>query len=243
MAKSPAFNFYSADFDIGTKFFTDDEVGKYIRLMCTQHQQGHLTLDEMEFICKGPVPLRVMEKYVQDENGKYYNKRLDEVIGKKKDHVEALRENLGKYYGKSRAEIAVMKAAERELIENPVLPDEAIPPEIPVKEATEAPSTKREKKKPQEKSREPVILKPPTLEEVEKYFIDNQFPVSLAKRAWAGYQENNWIDSQGNEIKNWKLKMQQVWFKEEHKVKTVIDRGQHPGQIIVDGSVPASFKK
>jgi len=38
MGKDPAFLFYSNDFDQGTKFFTDDQTGKYIRLLIAQHQ-------------------------------------------------------------------------------------------------------------------------------------------------------------------------------------------------------------
>src|SRR6185437_9562737 len=52
MAKDPAFLFYSNDFDSGTKFLTDEQVGKYLRLLMSQHQHGHLTEKQMLFICK-----------------------------------------------------------------------------------------------------------------------------------------------------------------------------------------------
>ena len=42
MAKDPAFLFYPSDFLTGTMFMTDEQVGKYIRLLCAQHQKGHL---------------------------------------------------------------------------------------------------------------------------------------------------------------------------------------------------------
>lgn len=228
-SKAIAFNFYSSDFLTGTLFMSDDEVGKYIRLMCTQHQHGHLDIDQMQVICKGPVPPKLMAKYVQDEEGKYYNVKLEEVISKKAVVVDKLKDNLKEYYGKSPAQVVEMKAEE-----------EKFKTESPPKTS----STPNAAKIPKAKSRQPVILKPPSLEEVEKYFTENGFPVSLAKRAWQGYEENNWIDSQGNEIKNWKLKMQQVWFKDEHKIKTgIVEHGQRPGQNFVSGQVPASYKK
>lgn len=40
--KDPAFLFYSQDFYTGTVFMTDEQVGKFIRLLCLQHQTGHL---------------------------------------------------------------------------------------------------------------------------------------------------------------------------------------------------------
>ena len=42
MAKDPAFLFYSNDFLTGTYTMTDEQVGKYIRLLCLQHQKGEL---------------------------------------------------------------------------------------------------------------------------------------------------------------------------------------------------------
>ncbi len=42
MAKDPAFLFYTGDFSTGTQFFTDEQVGKYVRLLMAQHQIGHL---------------------------------------------------------------------------------------------------------------------------------------------------------------------------------------------------------
>jgi|WetSurMetagenome_2_1015567.scaffolds.fasta_scaffold00004_25 hypothetical protein len=87
------------------------------------------------------------------------------------------------------------------------------------------------------------IFKPPTLNEVIKYFTEHGFDEILAKRAWEGYEVANWHDSQSKAIKNWKQKMIQVWFKEENRPKTLsIDRGQHPGQVMVTGKVEAKYR-
>lgn len=47
MAKDPAFLFYSNDFLSGTFLLSDEQVGKYIRLLCIQHQKGILTKKDM----------------------------------------------------------------------------------------------------------------------------------------------------------------------------------------------------
>lgn len=76
MAKDPAFLFYPADFIIGTQFFTDEQTGQYIRLLLAQHQHGHLTENHMKMICK-TLDKDVMQKFEQDENGNYFNVRMD----------------------------------------------------------------------------------------------------------------------------------------------------------------------
>jgi hypothetical protein len=59
----------------------------------------------------------------------------------------------------------------------------------------------------------------PTLPEVELYFQENGYTKDSAVKAFYYYQENNWKDSRNNQVKNWKQKMQGVWFKEENKIK------------------------
>jgi hypothetical protein len=59
----------------------------------------------------------------------------------------------------------------------------------------------------------------PTLHEVELYFKDNGYTRDSAVKAFHYYQENNWKDSRNNQVKNWKQKMQGVWFKDENKIK------------------------
>ena len=52
MAKDPAFLFYPNDFDCATKFFSDEEVGIYLRLLIAQFQNGRLHEKHMNHICK-----------------------------------------------------------------------------------------------------------------------------------------------------------------------------------------------
>jgi hypothetical protein len=69
------------------------------------------------------------------------------------------------------------------------------------------------------KVKEKKLIYTPTIDEVELYFKDNGYTRDSAIKAFHYYQENNWKDSRNNQVKNWKQKMQGVWFKEENKIK------------------------
>ena len=90
--KDPAFLFYSSDFITGTYFMTDEQVGKYIRLMCMQHQKEKLSEKDMLKICK-TYDEDIYNKFIKDEQGYYYNKRLLEEIEKRKAYSESRRNN------------------------------------------------------------------------------------------------------------------------------------------------------
>jgi len=53
--KDPAVLFYFQDFLVGTEFMTDEEVGKYIRILCHQADKGPLTEYQVKKICKNHV--------------------------------------------------------------------------------------------------------------------------------------------------------------------------------------------
>lgn len=90
--KDPAFLFYSADFQIGTEDMTDEQVGKYIRLMCRQHLKGHISEEHMTKICK-TYDKDIYEKFEQDADGFYYNPRLEAEIEKRKRYSESRAKN------------------------------------------------------------------------------------------------------------------------------------------------------
>ena len=90
--KDPAFLFYSGDFLTGTALFTYEQLGKYIKLLCHQHQLGHFTMDDINSLV-GPVDERIMAKFVLDPDGKYYNERLEFEAVKRKNFVDSRRKN------------------------------------------------------------------------------------------------------------------------------------------------------
>jgi uncharacterized protein YdaU (DUF1376 family) len=62
----------------------------------------------------------------------------------------------------------------------------------------------------------------PTISEVTEYFQENGYTEAAAVKAWNYYEAGNWKDSKGDQVKNWKQKMQGVWFKPENLDKTKI---------------------
>lgn len=92
MAKDPAVLFYTSDFLSGTMLMRNDQVGKYIKLLCIQHQQGHLSEEDMLEIC-GTYDERIFSKFVKDENGLYYNVRMEEETLKRKKYSESRSNN------------------------------------------------------------------------------------------------------------------------------------------------------
>lgn len=93
--RDPAFLFYSSDFLTGAMLMTNEQVGKYIRLLCLQHQKGHLTKKDLLFICVNEDENEIIfEKFKEDEDGKYFNKRLDEESEKRSKYTESRRKNL-----------------------------------------------------------------------------------------------------------------------------------------------------
>ena len=93
--KNPAFLFYSSDFLTGVRLMNYEEIGKYITLLCLQHQQGHLTKDAMDAICGTYIP-RIYSKFQQDKEGKYFNNRLEIEGIKRLKFIESRRENRSK---------------------------------------------------------------------------------------------------------------------------------------------------
>lgn len=92
MAKDPAFLFYSSDFITGVAFMSDEQVGKYIRLLCMQHLHGRLSEKHMMHICK-TYDYDIFAKFKKDENSLYYNQRVEDEIKKRKNFTESRKTN------------------------------------------------------------------------------------------------------------------------------------------------------
>jgi len=90
--KDPAFLFYSDNFLSGTMFFNDEQLGKYIRLLCAQHLTGHMHEKDMLKICKTKDE-EIWAKFVKDAEGKYYNTRLEAEMVKRKLYSESRARN------------------------------------------------------------------------------------------------------------------------------------------------------
>jgi hypothetical protein len=91
MAKDPAVLFYTSDFLTGTLTMSDEQVGKYIKLLCLQHQKGLLTEKDMLNICK-TYDEDIFLKFVKTDEG-YYNRRMKKEADKRRNYSESRRKN------------------------------------------------------------------------------------------------------------------------------------------------------
>lgn len=105
MTKDPAFLFYSSDFLTGVSDLTMVERGQFITLLCLQHQKGHLTEKVMRLQCGGIPNADVLAKFRIDENGLYYNERIEQERDRRSKHSAKQRENAFKRWNKDNSTI------------------------------------------------------------------------------------------------------------------------------------------
>lgn len=91
MGKDPAFLFYSSDFLIGTVFMSNEQIGKYVKLLCFQHQFQSLTKEQVIAVTVTWDEI-IMAKFVC-ENGTYFNQRLRDEADKRIKYCQSRRDN------------------------------------------------------------------------------------------------------------------------------------------------------
>jgi uncharacterized protein YdaU (DUF1376 family) len=91
MAKDPAVLFYTSDFLTGTILMTNEQKGKYITLLCLQHQKGLLSEKDMLNICQS-YDEDIFNKFIK-EGSNYYNKRMKEEHEKRVNFSKSRSEN------------------------------------------------------------------------------------------------------------------------------------------------------
>lgn len=89
--KDPAVLFYTNDFLSGTFTMSNEQVGKYIRLLCLQHQKGQLTEKDMLNICK-TYDEDIFEKFTK-KDGYFYNDRMRNESERRKNYSESRKIN------------------------------------------------------------------------------------------------------------------------------------------------------
>jgi hypothetical protein len=195
MAKDPAFLFYPSDFLTGTMFMTNEQVGKFIRLLCAQHQHGHLTLLQMQSLCGGIADADILSKFEVDNAGLYFNKRVDDEIIKRKNHSLKQSKNASmRWHSDGKATGMPLEDRNRNVNKDIIKEEDNI------------------KKKKEEK-----VFIAPNLEEVITFFKTSGYSIQVGEKAFNYYNSADWKDSKGTKIKNWKQKMIGVWFKDENK--------------------------
>jgi hypothetical protein len=77
----------------------------------------------------------------------------------------------------------------------------------------------KEKKESKRKGVYNMFLPDPEINEFIQFFTDNGFDKNIAEEAWHRYDANNWHDSNGVKIENWKRQVKLVYFRKENKSK------------------------
>lgn len=96
---SPAVLLYFEDFLVGTSDLTLEELGQYILLLCLQNSKGHLSPELIERTIKkaggadGVLPY-VLAKFKKDDDGNYYNERMEFEIYRRIRRKKTLADNL-----------------------------------------------------------------------------------------------------------------------------------------------------
>ncbi len=92
MAKDPAFLFYSQDFYTGVAILNWEERGKFISILCLMHQQGRMKEETIRFLV-GSVSDNLRAKFNVDDNGFWFNSRLELESEKRAKFTESRRNN------------------------------------------------------------------------------------------------------------------------------------------------------
>lgn len=201
MAKDPAFLFYPSDFLTGTMFMSNEQVGIYIRLLCSQHQHGGI-IDKDSFNALVGNNYLIKNKFIETEIG-FYNERLTIEMEKRNKKSNNMSET-AKEVWKKRKEQKQYNCKENKyncitnVKENDTI---VIQPE------------NRNINVNKDINKDKNIK----LEDVENYFFENGYSKQAAKKFFDYYSVANWQDSNGKKVKSWKQKAQAVWFKPENK--------------------------
>jgi len=92
MGKDPAVLFYTSDFLAGTSFFTMEQRGQYITLLCEQHQLGGIPEAHLLDICKSKSS-PVWAKFQKGQDGLWFNPRMREEAIKRRSFVDSRHKN------------------------------------------------------------------------------------------------------------------------------------------------------
>lgn len=194
MGKDPAFLFYPNDWLGGTIGMTFEEKGAYIELLMMQFNRGHMT-EHMIGQVVGQNWNTLKSKFIQDENGLWYNVRLEEEKNKRQAYTESRRNNKSgsnQYTKKEQKEGGHMT---KHMIPHMENENEDVNKDIIL--------NKKETKK--------IEKNIPSISEFSDYaktiiqdFKSYEFSIENKYNAWI---EAGWKDGNGKKIVNWKSKL------------------------------------
>ena len=215
--KDPAFLFYSSDFLSGVQDLTMEERGQYITLLCLQHQKGHLT-EKMIRLCCGNAAADVLAKFRQDDEGLFFNQRLEDEVGKRKAHTEKQRARAIDGWKKRKNNNYDTDAAASTTANATALPlenENRNENEIIIEDANEKKVTRKKFVKPDEND---VYNLMGELNMQANNFLSEARVVSFAKVFMDHYESNGWVVGK-TPMKDWQSTVRNWMRKEYDKVK------------------------
>ena len=213
--KDPAVLFYTDDFLSGTILMSYEQKGKYITLLCLQHQKGRLTEKELLAVCGG-YEEDIFSKFVVDENGKYYNIRMETESEKRRKYSESRSEN------RKKAKKTTVEGCDETYVQTYEAHMQTYEPHmgngnenINIEVISNLGSKGKKKVSKGVKSSKKIFT-PPTYAEVLEY-AKSKGHEELAQRFFDYFNDGDWVDSQGNKVRNWKQKFLTWCTREEKK--------------------------
>jgi len=206
----PFFKFYPAEWLIGKISFQTLEVqGAFVQCVCmVWNNNGSIKLTDILYRVNDELVCKLLDEgFINlDKDNRIYIDFLNEQLNDFQQ-IRDLRSVQGK--------LGALPKAKQKLAE--------------AKQTLPKAKQSVTEKKREEKKREDIV---PTIEQVKEYFSVNGYQESVAIRAFNYYNESDWFDGKGNKVKNWKSKMNAVWFKEENKVNLQNQNGGYSPKLM-----------
>lgn len=102
--KLPFFPLYTSDFVADTQDLTNEEIGAYFRILMYSWGKGKFKLDRIQWICQDDEIWSALEQYFEEENGLWYNPRMErERLKAKSRHDKAVKANTARWDATSNA--------------------------------------------------------------------------------------------------------------------------------------------
>lgn len=198
MAKDPAVLFYTSDFLTGTALMTNEQVGKYIKLLCLQHQHGHLSEQQMLFIC-GTYDKDIFSKFLKDDNGFYFQERMEEEFLRRQKFCESRKHN------RNAKNDGICKTYDNHMSQH-----------METENETDTITDTGTKNETEKKSKSKIIFQKPTKTEIIDYINEKQLKVD-SESFYDHYESNGWKVGKVP-MKDWKATLRN-WDRKTKEVK------------------------
>ncbi len=94
MKKDNGILFNTKDFLVETMEFTNEQVGRYITLLCLQARDGYLTKPQIKRVFDGGWDKEIMDKFfIENNEGFFYNEEFKKGLDKRSAYIASRANN------------------------------------------------------------------------------------------------------------------------------------------------------